>query len=340
MSGNDVTRGDLTPEERTQSDELLHRALAGGKLPRWAPAAAGAGALVLALVLNVLTPVDGVAGTLVVAVLVFVIAQTAWSFGVEGRRHAFDRLATTGVYATFLIALAPLIAVLATVVVKGAQVISVNFLMTSMRNVDPNSTSGGVYHALIGTLEQVGIAALIGVPLGVLTAVYLVEYAPDAKNRMASRSGRSTCRASSPAPPRARGRRPRRCYYGRSTSTRSRARRSRPSSGTSSTPYPGRGGPRLGRCARRAAAPRSVTAFIGPSGLRQVDRAARRSTGCTRSHAPGGARCLRRGQGLLDGEDIYGADVDPVDVRRTIGMVFQRPNPFPTMSIYDNVAPA
>ena len=43
------------------------------------------------------------------------------------------------------------------------------------------------------------------------------------------------------------------------------------------------------------------------------------------------------GEVLLDGDDIYGAGVDPVDVRRTIGMVFQRPNPFPTMSIGDNV---
>jgi phosphate transport system ATP-binding protein len=40
----------------------------------------------------------------------------------------------------------------------------------------------------------------------------------------------------------------------------------------------------------------------------------------------------------MDGQDLYGPDVDPVDVRRQIGMVFQRPNPFPTMSIYDNVA--
>jgi phosphate transport system ATP-binding protein len=43
------------------------------------------------------------------------------------------------------------------------------------------------------------------------------------------------------------------------------------------------------------------------------------------------------GKVLLEGEDIYGSSVDPVNVRRTIGMVFQRPNPFPTMSIYDNV---
>jgi phosphate transport system ATP-binding protein len=40
---------------------------------------------------------------------------------------------------------------------------------------------------------------------------------------------------------------------------------------------------------------------------------------------------------LLDGENIYGSGIDPVSVRKTIGMVFQRPNPFPTMSIYDNV---
>jgi len=44
-----------------------------------------------------------------------------------------------------------------------------------------------------------------------------------------------------------------------------------------------------------------------------------------------------QGEVLLDGEDIYGETVDPVNVRRTIGMVFQRPNPFPTMSIFDNV---
>ena len=78
---------------------------------------------------------------------------------------------------------------------------------------------------------------------------------------------------------------------------------------------------------------RSVTAFIGPSGcgkstvLRTLNRM---------HEVIAGARV--EGSVLLDGEDIYGRDVDPVDVRRTIGMVFQRPNPFPTMSIYDNVA--
>jgi phosphate transport system ATP-binding protein len=78
--------------------------------------------------------------------------------------------------------------------------------------------------------------------------------------------------------------------------------------------------------------PRSVTAFIGPSGcgkstvLRTLNRM---------HEVISGARV--DGNVELDGQDIYASDVDPVSVRRTIGMVFQRPNPFPTMSIYDNV---
>jgi len=81
-----------------------------------------------------------------------------------------------------------------------------------------------------------------------------------------------------------------------------------------------------------AVAPRSVTAFIGPSGcgkstvLRTLNRM---------HEVVAGARVS--GSVLLDGEDIYDPNVDPVGVRKAIGMVFQRPNPFPTMSIRDNV---
>ena len=78
--------------------------------------------------------------------------------------------------------------------------------------------------------------------------------------------------------------------------------------------------------------PRSVTAFIGPSGcgkstlLRTLNRMHEVIPGASVS-----------GEVLLDGEDLYGAGVDPVLVRRQVGMVFQRPNPFPTMSIHENV---
>ncbi|MBA8827255.1 phosphate transport system ATP-binding protein [Saccharopolyspora lacisalsi] len=77
---------------------------------------------------------------------------------------------------------------------------------------------------------------------------------------------------------------------------------------------------------------RGVTAFIGPSGCGKstVLRALNRM-----HEVIAGARV--EGKVLLDGEDVYASNVDPVQVRRTIGMVFQRANPFPTMSIRDNV---
>ncbi len=78
---------------------------------------------------------------------------------------------------------------------------------------------------------------------------------------------------------------------------------------------------------------RSVTALIGPSGcgkstfLRTLNR--------MHEVTPGGRV---EGKVLLDDQDLYSSEVDPVAVRRVVGMVFQRPNPFPTMSIYENVA--
>ncbi len=77
---------------------------------------------------------------------------------------------------------------------------------------------------------------------------------------------------------------------------------------------------------------RGVTAFIGPSGCGKST--VLRSLNRMHEVIPG-ARV--EGKVLLDGEDIYAPSVDPVQVRRTIGMVFQRANPFPTMSIRDNV---
>ncbi len=79
--------------------------------------------------------------------------------------------------------------------------------------------------------------------------------------------------------------------------------------------------------------PRAVTALIGPSGcgkstlLRTINRMHETIPGAT-----------VKGSITLDGIDLYDADVDAVRVRRVIGMVFQKPNPFPTMSIYENVA--
>lgn len=78
--------------------------------------------------------------------------------------------------------------------------------------------------------------------------------------------------------------------------------------------------------------PKTVTAFIGPSGcgkstfLRTLNR--------MHEVIPG---AYVEGEVLIDGENLYAPNTDPVEVRRQVGMVFQRPNPFPTMSIRDNV---
>ena len=79
--------------------------------------------------------------------------------------------------------------------------------------------------------------------------------------------------------------------------------------------------------------PRTVTSFIGPSGCGKST--VLRTINGMHEVIPG-AYC--QGSIGLDGVDLYGAGVDPVAVRRLVGMVFQRPNPFPSMSIYDNVA--
>jgi phosphate transport system ATP-binding protein len=79
--------------------------------------------------------------------------------------------------------------------------------------------------------------------------------------------------------------------------------------------------------------PRSVTAIMGPSGcgkstfIRCINR--------LHEETPG---AWSRGQVILDGQDLFHPSIDPVDMRRKIGMVFQRPNPFPTFTIYENVA--
>ncbi len=77
----------------------------------------------------------------------------------------------------------------------------------------------------------------------------------------------------------------------------------------------------------------SVTAIIGPSGCGKSTYI--RTLNRMHELVP---NAKISGQVLLDGQDIYASNIDPVMVRRRVGMVFQKPNPFPTMSIYDNVA--
>jgi phosphate transport system permease protein len=103
-------------------------------------------------------------------------APTSDVWKIRGRRAVVDRLATVAMYLAFVIAVIPLGLVIWYTVGKGLTRFSYGFLTHSMAGVGPNDVNGGVYHAIVGTIEQLAIASAISVPLGLLVAIYLNEY--------------------------------------------------------------------------------------------------------------------------------------------------------------------
>ena len=150
--------------------------LAGQKLPAYALPVLGVAVLAVTLLLFATTGFAGTAGFVVVAALLYVVAQTMLSFWVEGRRQAFDRLFTTLVYVAFFLAALPLVLITWYTVKEGIGVLSSDFLLSSMFRINPEGPGGGIYHAIIGTLIQSLLATLLAAPIGILAAVYLVEY--------------------------------------------------------------------------------------------------------------------------------------------------------------------
>ncbi|GAB2467469.1 phosphate ABC transporter permease PstA [Xylanimonas ulmi] len=104
------------------------------------------------------------------------LATQALLAGGDKRRKRTDRTMTALVWAAFVLAAAPLVSLLYTVIVKGLSRLNADFLLFSMRNVYGGMDAGGAYHAIIGTLLITLGAAIISVPIGLLVAVYLVEY--------------------------------------------------------------------------------------------------------------------------------------------------------------------
>jgi phosphate transport system permease protein len=94
----------------------------------------------------------------------------------RGRRAIVNRIATVAMYGAFLIAVIPLALVIWYTIGKGLARFSIGFLTHSMAGVGSVDTNGGVYHAILGTVEQLLIASVISVPLGLLVAIYLNEY--------------------------------------------------------------------------------------------------------------------------------------------------------------------
>jgi phosphate transport system permease protein len=144
------------------------------RLPRWAPALVGVMALALAGLPAIFSGWSVVQWVLA-STAVFLIAMPLWSRVVEGRRAATDRLVTALVWVSFAVAMAPLVWLLWVVLKNGLPAINADFLSTSMLNVIGDE-QGGILHALIGTLLITLAATVLSVPIGIFTAIYLVEY--------------------------------------------------------------------------------------------------------------------------------------------------------------------
>lgn len=155
---NSLTQGQLHP--RTPWVILgLSLAAAGG---------------IVALISSAVSSEFSLVGAIALGALFYLVSIVVISRLVEGSRKATDRFVTALVTGAFIIAMAPLVSLLFTVVVNGSARFDVEFFTSSMRNIV--GEGGGAVHAIVGTLLMTGTAAIISIPIGLFTAIYLVEY--------------------------------------------------------------------------------------------------------------------------------------------------------------------
>lgn len=155
---------------------LLRRELTSARLPKWAPFGVAVLAIALGCAIGAGAGLTSHIQWGLIAAALFLAISYGLSAKVEGRRQAKDRLATSVVWVAFVLAVIPLASLTIYTVQKGIGVVDGYFLSHSMRGVISAGPGGGINHALIGTLQQVGLATAIAAPIGLLTAVYLVEY--------------------------------------------------------------------------------------------------------------------------------------------------------------------
>ncbi|WP_082556488.1 phosphate ABC transporter permease PstA [Modestobacter sp. Leaf380] len=167
MSTSTPPRPDIAPpplEEAVRSHK---------QLPRFGGSGLFAGGVVLGGLLSALTGFSW-ALLVVYGVVLGTLAVYVGSRAVEGKRKATDRLVTCLVVSAFGIAMVPLVSLAYTVISRGAARFDATFFSNSMVGVV--GEGGGAYHAIMGTVIITALAAVISVPIGLLTAIYLVEY--------------------------------------------------------------------------------------------------------------------------------------------------------------------
>jgi phosphate transport system permease protein len=157
-----------TPDTALPAGALTH-----GVLPRWTPQIVlVASALVAVAIMSVLG--FNLYGIGILAFLVNLVAIMVISRRVEGPRRGMDRMVTTLVYGAFTLAMLPLVSLVWTVLNRGHKGLSLDFFTHTMRGVI--GEGGGIGHAIVGTLLVTALAALISIPIGLMAAIYLVEY--------------------------------------------------------------------------------------------------------------------------------------------------------------------
>lgn len=124
-----------------------------------------------------LTPLDGTAGWVVSSFVLFLVAYYTLCRQRVGAVRAGDRLATVLMGSCAIVVLVPLVWIIGFVVAKGWSGLNANFFTETLQKVGPNDppSSGGAEHAILGTLWQVGLATVLCVPIGIMSAVYLHE---------------------------------------------------------------------------------------------------------------------------------------------------------------------
>jgi phosphate transport system permease protein len=134
-----------------------------------------AAAVHLLLLIRLLLDWDDMLGSVVAAWVAFVAFHYLLTRAGRTPEAAIDRLVTTTMWSIGIAVVAVLGWMVTFVVLKGAGQISWTFLTTDFRTVGPTDEGGGVFHGIVGTVQQVGLAMLVVVPIGTLTAVYLNE---------------------------------------------------------------------------------------------------------------------------------------------------------------------
>ncbi|MFD5427770.1 phosphate ABC transporter permease PstA [Streptomyces sp. NPDC127084] len=145
-------------------------------LPRWSQPAFAVLAIALGTGIGAVFGLESKVQWGLISALLFLTISYITTSVVENTRQAKDRLATSIVWVCFVLAVIPLLSLIWVTLSRGLKALDGYFLGHSMAGVPGFEEGGGVYHAIIGTLEQVGLATLIAVPIGLMTAIYLVEY--------------------------------------------------------------------------------------------------------------------------------------------------------------------